>query len=205
MKTILSAVAFLLVFSSSGTADNWILDAAFNGSGPSIVDQPHQFATHFPPYWNFESIVEGQGANPSKSGKDDDPPVDDDDKGSQAGGKRNYPRRRGNDTWRIYFDRTGRNAGNGGYSIYLGIGRPAASQGHWEWVETEEWVPGYYETIWVPPQYQNVWIPERYDTYGNWVPGYFTLVLAYYGYYTSVWREGYYRRVSKQVWVEDYR
>jgi hypothetical protein len=68
-------------------------------------------------------------------------------------------------------------------------------------VETEKWIPGYYETVWIAPEYQDVWIPEHYDLYGNWVSGFYGRVLVLDGYYTTVWREGYYDRVPELVWV----
>jgi hypothetical protein len=227
MKRILLAVVSLLAVPCAAIPDNWIIETAFNGTGPSIVEQehhfavgaphqsvvgapyrsvvvaPHQFATHFTPYWDLGKRQNSADQGPSENREK--PRADDTDKDSSPHNKDSRPNvfrhwHRDN-SWSVYLGNTWTHSETGGYNVNVGYRRPETYSGRWEWVETEEWVPGYFETIWIPPQYQDVWIPEHYDLYGNWVPGYYGRVLVFDGYYTTVWREGYYRTVLGPVWV----
>jgi hypothetical protein len=80
--------------------------------------------------------------------------------------------------------------------------RPVEPRGHWEWVETKEWVPGYNEKVWVPAEYEEMWVHAGRDSHGDEIPAHYVKVLVSEGHYESVWHEGYYQTVQKRVWVE---
>ena len=79
---------------------------------------------------------------------------------------------------------------------------PVVRTGHWEWVETQEWVPGYNENVWVPAVYEEMWVHARPGPHGEYVPAHSVRILVSEGHYESVWHEGYYKTVQKRVWVE---
>ena len=67
-------------------------------------------------------------------------------------------------------------------------------EGHYVYRERQVWVPGYWERVWIEPRYEtrrvlrgNRWVEER--------------VLVEDGHYAQVWRDGYYRAETEQVWV----